>query len=638
MRRDHPRVAAFILLAGVAALFACGLPGSFMLDDFPNLSGLEHVRQAPRRAIIYLTEGAAASFPGRALSYLSFLLQRASWPDDPRAFKVVNIVLHLINGALVCALVAKLMSLRGHVRAAQIGLIAAGIWLVHPIQVSTVLYVVQRMTELAALFTLCGFLAYLKGRSVAIAGSARRGYAWMSAGVALGTSLAILGKESGVLLPVFIAVIEFTVLAQVPRPPRWKLWAAGFLALPPIGLAAYLALTPGTFAGYAFRPFTLEERLYTQAVVLWDYLGKIALPRPRAFGLYFDDYPVAAAPWVSLATAAALAAWGAAMAIAVVWRKKLPVLSFAILWFLSGHLLESTALPLELYFEHRNYLPLIGPALALAWGAARLWEAASSSHVRRVYAALGVAGVAALTAVTWMETRAWSDPVRLAVYWAREHPASPRAQHDLGSAYMVVGRYAEANETFERAQALAPEDAHFLLARLLLGCLSEDVALPGQREAQLGLARTPLRPVIVNLLDDLVQRMERGECARVDLQHALALVGSFLSNPRAAGSYRRDGLYLRGRLHAAQGNLDGAVRALEAADRISPSLVSVQLQAAWLLSADLYDDALHAIERGRIDPRWRPWQRALYAPFFDSWKRQVREAASGNGVALRGGT
>jgi hypothetical protein len=95
---------------------------------------------------------------------------------------------------------------------------------------------------------------------------------------------------------------------------------------------------------------------------------------------------------------------------------------------------------------------------------------------------------------------------------------------------------------------------------------------------------------------------------------------------------------MRGRLHALLGNLDGAVRALEASDEIFPNLVSVQLQTMWLLSADLHQDALRAIEKGRADPRWRPWQRAIYAPFFDGWERQVREAAHDRGIALRGGT
>jgi tetratricopeptide (TPR) repeat protein len=203
---------------------------------------------------------------------------------------------------------------------------------------------------------------------------------------------------------------------------------------------------------------------------------------------------------------------------------------------------------------------------------------------------------------------------------------------------MALGRYTEAMQVFERASALAPEDAHFVLARVLLGCASAEVPVPQRREAQAAVRGTPLRPGIVNLLDDVVGRLERGECDPVGTEYALGLIDELLANPRTSGSYRRDGLHLKARLHALQRNLDGAVRALEAADEVSPSLVSVQRQAAWLLSADLYDDALRAIRKGRLDPRWRPWQRVLYATFFDGYERQVRDAAKARGVALRDGT
>jgi tetratricopeptide (TPR) repeat protein len=228
--------------------------------------------------------------------------------------------------------------------------------------------------------------------------------------------------------------------------------------------------------------------------------------------------------------------------------------------------------------------------------------------------------------------------VRQTVSWASEHPASERAQYDLGSVYVLAHRYAEANEVFKRAQALAPGDAQFLMARVLIACLADEVSLPVGREGAESLARTQVRPVVVNLLDDLVERLEAGTCRRVDADYALALVEGFLSNPKVDGLYRRASLHIKGRLRAVQGDLDGAVRAFEASDEISPNLVSVQMQAAWLLSADLHEDALRAIQKGRRDPRWRPWERAIYASFFDNWERQVREAAHRKGIALGGGT
>jgi tetratricopeptide (TPR) repeat protein len=623
-----------IVLAAAAVVFAFGLPGGFLLDDFGNLSNLGQAREGSIYGAIYLTEGVGS--PGRPLSYLSFLLQSGSWPHDPLAFKLVNIALHLANGALVYAVVARILALLDRADARSIAVVAAAAWLIHPIQVSTVLYVVQRMTELAALFCLGGMLAYLKGRILARSGRLKAGYAWMSAGIALGTPLAVLAKENGALLPLYVTVIEATLLVSVTRPPRWRLWAAVFLALPPLALASYLAISRGWLGGYAIRDFSLAERLYTEAIILWDYVGKISLPRPRAFGIYFDDYPVAGAPWASAATAAALVGWCAALGAALAWRRRLPFFSFAILWFVAGHLLESTVIPLELYFEHRNYLPLLGPVLALAWGAKRLWDAASTPGMRRVYASLGVGIGAALAGVTWVEARTWADPVSQVAVWASERPSSQRAQYALGVQYLYAGRYADASDAWARAQASAPQEAYFDLARLLLACLAQEVPVPDSGQVGMRLANGPLRSVTIELLDNLALQFERGSCRRVSVEGALAVAEGLLANPKAAGGQHEwAALYVKGRLHAVQGELDPAVRALEGADAVLPNLGVLNLQVSWLASAELYDDALDFVEKGRRDSRWRPWQRVLYPSFFDSWERQVREAARRKGVAVR---
>ena len=633
MRWITPRTGLLIVLAAAGALFACGLPGTFLMDDYANLANLELVGKGPIFSLIYLTEG-PTGFPGRPLSYLSFLLQSGSWPNDPGAFKAVNIALHLANGALIYAIVTKMLGLARRSDAAILALIAAAIWLVHPLQISTVLYVVQRMTQLATLVSLCGILAYLNGRSLAAAGELRRGYLWMTAAVVIATPLGILAKENGILLPVFIAVIEFTVLAGRARPMRWRTWAAVFLALPPLALVAYFALWPGWVHGYEIRDFTLAERLYTEPRILWDYVGKIVLPRPRMLGLYFDDYPVAQAS--SPYTVIAIAGWLLALAGAVRWRRSMPFLSFAVLWFLAGHLLESTALPLELYFEHRNYLPLLGPALAMARAARALWEKASSLQMRRLDAALGVVLLLTLGGVTWVEARNWSDGLHQVAVWAGERPTSQRAQHALGMLYLFAGRYAEANDVFEKAQALAPHEGSFGLSRLTIGCLAPQIQVPEPSEVAADLAEGPVRPALVDLLDNLVDMFARGGCKQLKPEQLHALIDALLANPKATGTYRWAAYYAHGRLYAAQGYLDPAMRTLEKAYAMMPNVDVLQHEVSWLTSAGLYGDALQFIDKGRHDPRWRPWQRVMYRTFFDTWERQVREAAGARRVVDRG--
>ncbi|MCZ7654258.1 MAG: hypothetical protein M5R42_08160 [Rhodocyclaceae bacterium] len=135
-------------------------------------------------------------------------------------------------------------------------------------------------------------------------------------------------------------------------------------------MAIYLAVPAGQWlwAGYALRDFSAVERMLTEGRVLWFYLGLILFPRLEALGLYHDDIAVSTgliAPWTTL-----LALVGLFGLIWLAWRLRLrmPLTAFGLAWFLIGHGLESTFLPLEIAHEHRNYVPLFGILLAGADG------------------------------------------------------------------------------------------------------------------------------------------------------------------------------------------------------------------------------------------------------------------------------
>ncbi len=621
-----PGAAVALLCAAAALLFAAGLPGGFLLDDLNNLAGLALVQRDSSVAGFYLMEG-VSGFPGRPLSYLTFLAQLHSWPNDPAAFKTVNIVLHAANGALLFAMARRVAVLAGRTDGAVIGLLGAALWLLHPIQVSTVLYVVQRMAQLAALATFASLLTYLHGRTLAAGHRARLGYLWMSLAIGAGTPIAILCKENGALIPLLAGVLELTVLPRASRPRGWNVWALCFLGLPALALAGLLGWTVlHADAAYRLRAFSLSGRLYSEAVILWDYVGKIVLPHPKAFGLYFDDYPVAPSPLESPAVAVAMLAWGALVAAALAWRRRLPVFSLAVLWYLAGHLLESTVIPLELYFDHRNYLPLAGPALAAAWAMRRLWLAASAVHVRRVYAAAALAGFAVLAGETWIEARTWSDPVRQAIVWADEHPRSPRAQYVLASQYVFAGRFAEAAAQLEHAEKTAPRESYFALARLLIRC---QTGAPAQDVTPLArrVATSPVPPILTDLLDSLVTTVEEGRCHGVGTTQLLELADALLENPGATMRQRWVTWFLKARIHALDRQLDPAMGALEAADRLRPDLGVTHAAVVWLVSAQLYGEALAFIEKARSDPRWTAWERAYNAAFLAAWEKQVRQAA-----------
>ena len=361
-------VAVWLLLLLAAALTAGvywpGLYGPFIFDDYGNLDklgALGGVDNWPTfKAFVF---GGGAGPTGRPISLLSFVLNAQNWPADPFYFKLTNLVIHLLNGLLIFTICKQLLSIDKQEDRKLIILVSvatAGIWLLHPFLVSTTLYVVQRMTQLAALFCFVGISGYLYGRSLLLT-RPNKAYLLMSLSVGFGTVLAVYSKENGALLPMLILVIELTIfnVKSGANARVWGGWKFLFLQLPSLLIMGYLiwrAIDAGPFRLISSRGFSIYERLLTEGRVLLDYQSKWFLPRLYTAGVFQDAYPKSAGFLQPLSTAWALVCHFSALVLLFIIRKRWPIVSFAGLFFYASHLIESTTVPIELYFEHRNYI------------------------------------------------------------------------------------------------------------------------------------------------------------------------------------------------------------------------------------------------------------------------------------------
>ena len=445
----------FLLLLLTACLYYPGLAGSFYLDDFSNLSELSEVE---KNGFFYYIFSGFAGPSGRPLSLLTFALQYPAWPDNPFPFKAVNLALHCANGILVwfisLRLIRPLESDRGRQR--LFAFFTTAVWLLHPLQLSTVLYVVQRMTLLSALFTLAGIWAWLHCRDEVIQRPGPRAYLKFMAPGALCLLLAILAKENGILLLLYIIVIEKTLFAG--RGAGLKNGLLLVLALPLLALLIYLlADLDGLMAGYDNRPFTLAERLLTQPSVLLVYLKNILLPMYGAYGLYHDDFPVSAGllapPYTLFSIAALLLLFLAGLR----FRKSAPVFSFAALWFLAGHALEASFVNLELYFEHRNYLPSLGILFGVNYLLLKFIK------TRQYRLSAGLVGLVYYTLVMgafYLESALWHQPRLQALEWARNQPASARVLTHLAHSYGESRQYEKAIDIYTRIEQLKPDNIY----------------------------------------------------------------------------------------------------------------------------------------------------------------------------------
>lgn len=479
-----------LICLGVAllasALYLPGLPGAFLFDDIPNIVNNASI-QIHSLSLSNLYAVLSAPQPSgsmRGLPTLSFALDywRAGGVADPATFKTTNLLIHALTAFALAWLFRNLL-LAARVpaqRAAWIAPALALAWAAHPIQVSSVLYAVQRLQTLGTLFLVSALLAYLKARQAQIDGRQARGSFLLAA---LFWALALNCKEDTVLLPAYTLALELTVLRFAAANARTTLYLRrGYLAAALLGVGAYaLWVIPHYWssAPYPGRDFNSAERLLTQARILCRYLWEILLPLPQHMPFHYDWIAPSRGllqPWTTLPAIALIVAL-----LALAWRlrHRLPLFALGIFLYFSGHFITSNVVGLELAYEHRNHFALIGAVLAAG---SLLAEAARRLHLpTRTQAGLCVALLLALCGATALRAHTWRNAVSLAQAATQAAPNSPRAWLDLCVGYLQAGGGVQAPHNPYLNQAIAACEAGANASPETLNSLAVLVALKSLR-------------------------------------------------------------------------------------------------------------------------------------------------------------
>jgi len=473
MNRPVQALAALVLIAGLTVtVYLPGLHGPFVFDDANQILGNPAIAigdLSPQRLWQAATSNQTDAL-GRPLTILSFALSHylAGGTGNTFPYKVTGLVIHVLNAWLVfwlCMLLLRNPAMwpatQGSRVIAWIPLVITLLWAAHPLQLTSVLYVSQRSTLFSAFFMLAGLILFTCGR-FRVARNTGFGYVMMLAGLLGGIGLGLTAKENAVLLAAYVLVVEFTVFRTSGRWQRKLVWFYGLTVLLPCALAVFWVIVhpQRILENYTWRHFTLGERLLTETRVLWFYLSLILLPDIRRFSLFHDDIGISRSlldPWTTLPAMLGLAA---ITAFALLRARRYPAVSFAVLWFLAGHLLESTVIGLEIAHEHRNYLPSLGPILGITLGAARFL-----GGKQRIAATVIPAAVIAIFGIaTHMRTHVWSDNAQIIRHMVVNHPGSPLA-HAMNAQQALVrnGDVAVALAEYGKAADLAPHEAGYLI-------------------------------------------------------------------------------------------------------------------------------------------------------------------------------
>src|SRR5574337_465911 len=620
-----------------------GLSGDFLFDDFANLPALGATGPVTHWATFwrYITSGNADP-TGRPLTLLTFLVDARDWPASPYSFKVTNVILHLLNGVLLAWVLWKLgtflakcsttssfrtsrsddpesvsrlhagwnlgdaadpktdsgfdpsgrpgmtnaleldpSSRPGMTNALELdpssrpgmtnalgldpagrpgmtnaleldpssrpgitidrrscaiaALFGAGAWLLHPLFVSTTLYIVQREAMLPATFVLIGLLGWIASREALARGHVQRAVSGMALSAWLCTALA----------------------------------------------AAYLLyLLPGAIQDAPVtRGWTVGERLLTEARVLADYLRLLVIPHAHSSGLFNDAFPLSTG-WLQPAStlpciALILALIGAGFAL----RKRHPAIALALLFYFAAQLMESGWIALELYYEHRNYLP----AMLLFWpiglGLAR------PGKLR--WAGVAAAGciLLVLGMLTWQRASLWGDGLQQAQLWAAINPDSARAQANAALYDLAHDQPRLAIARLERSLPRHPDDIQAPINLIGAECRLGAVRRQTLDAAEYALARTRLGgQTAFKWFDGALEMAGKRSCEGLDFAALQAILDAVGRNPhwRDIPGRQQDLHHLQGQQDLAEGKPDAALMLFNRALAASPAPGPALEQAAYL--------------------------------------------------------
>ena len=522
----------------IALLYGNSLHNSWHFDDYKNIvnNSNVHLSDLSWGGIEKSFEGIPGESIHRPLSYFTFALNYYAGRLDVFGYHLVNICIHYLTAISLFFLlhgILNLPRLRSDYgeRASAIAFLSAVLWAVHPIQVTAVTYIVQRMTSLCAFFYVTAMFLYIRART---AGS--WGKALLYGGLCLLAAICSLAaKENAVMLPLAIFLLDLLLIQGISPESLNRNFI--FVILPfllVLIILFFFTNLPGLIGGYSQRPFTLEERVMTEPRIVLFYVSLLLYPATSRLTLLHDVELSTSLlhPWT---TGPAIAAVLGGIILAVWLARRKPLVSFCLFFFFLNHIVESTVLPLELIYEHRNYLPSLFLFTPVAMGAVYIFQRFAEKAA--VQAGGGIAlAVALILMGTTVSARnhVFLDEISL---WSENVEKSPRLQrphHNLGVAYLAAGRLAEGRDQLIKAlQARDVSGLHnkshswFYLGQYYRLAGADDEAIKHFRQA---LHVAPYNPEPYQAMAEIMMK-------RNDLVSAEAHIGKALTLKPREGAY-----------------------------------------------------------------------------------------------------
>ncbi|MBU1419947.1 MAG: tetratricopeptide repeat protein [Proteobacteria bacterium] len=471
MPTSYRKIVHCLLLGIIISLcYSNSLHAPFHFDDYPNIidNTNSHLNELTWEKIKKTGQLPLASEKklSRPISRLTLALNYYFSGLNTFSYHLTNIAIHCITAwflyLLFCQLLLNIEGVRGKTLSLPDGLdtalLAATLWAIHPIQVQAVTYIVQRMASMAAMFYVIGFYCYCRFRfsrqtSVRLLFTLLALFSWL---------LGVFSKENAVLLPLAILCFELVFFPLTRKRKIFTLFLCllfivvsllTLLTMQEGGILDYL-LTP-----YAHRPFTMGERLLTESRIIVQYLGLILLP-VNTYLAHESDILASTGLFSPVTTLFSILLLILLLSFSLWARTRYKLVSFAILFFFINHLVESSFLGLELYFEHRNYLPSMFLFLAFACLILQ-GRAYYIMHRRRFMQTLVTLAMLFLLigegATAWLRNEDWRSQRSLLEDAVIKAPQNIRPRISLAIEYMKTQEFDKAKKELKLAENLVKQ-------------------------------------------------------------------------------------------------------------------------------------------------------------------------------------
>lgn len=453
------------LLIIILSIYSNTFQASWHFDDIPNI--LENRRLHVTKLSWSNIKGsffAAPLTPGelyRPVACLSFALNYYFGKDNVSGYHIVNISIHFLAAIFLFLFIYNtlnlpLLKVKYGSNSYFIALLSTALWAINPIQTQAITFIVQRMASMVGMFYIISMYFYLKGRT------ATNNHVKISLFLLCGISavLAFGSKENAIMIPASLFLYDFLLIQGISKETikkNCKILLAGAILAMSISIV-YFAFSEVTlsslFSLYNKRPFTMWERIITQPRVIIFYISLLLYPMSTRLSLD-HDIAISRSLFDPLTTIVSIIVILGVFVGTIFISKRRPLIAFSIFFFFLNHLIESTILPLELIFEHRNYIPSMLFFVPIAIGVFSVISFFSYKQSMQLILSLSIVLVIAVEGhATFMRNFTWKNEKSLWIDCVDKYPALFRAHHNLAKYYSEHNQDEKAIGEYKKALTL----------------------------------------------------------------------------------------------------------------------------------------------------------------------------------------